>query len=370
MPDSLPSSAPDGTAAAISELRERIDALDEQIARLLQERAEVSLHVGRTKNGGGSAPIFVPHREAEVLERVQTVPGPLPREAMENIYREILSASRVLQRPLRIAHLGPEGTFGHEAARLRFGSSVHLEPCLTNVEVFTVVEKGAADYGMVPFENSTEGPVNEVLDRLVDTPLQACDEVTVPVVQTLMSRAESTSAVERILSHPQASAQCRGWLSEHLPGLPVEAASSTARAAELASQDPRIAAIAPRLAAEVYGLNVLAESIQDLAGNATRFLVLARSPSERPTGRDRTGVVFSIRDRVGALRDLTDAFASQSVNLSSIQSRPSKRKAWDYLFFLELDGHLAEDRVQRALDLAKEHTVFLKVIGSWPNRGD
>jgi chorismate mutase/prephenate dehydratase len=273
-----------------------------------------------------------------------------------------------LQRPTRVAHLGPAATFGHQAALERFGSAVELEPCQTHAEVFSMVEKGAADYGLVAFENSTEGPVNEVLDRLVDTSLQICAEVSLSVAHTLLSRATSLRPIKRVLSHPQAAAQARSWLAEHLPTAAVLPATSNGKAAELAAQDAdgSVAAIAPRLAAEVYGLNILAENIQDLPGNVTRFLVLARSPSESPTGHDKTAVVFSIRDRIGTLRDLADGFASNEVNLSSIQSRPSRRRAWDYVFFVELDGHLSELRVRRALRKAEEHTVFLKVLGSWP----
>ncbi len=351
---------------SLVDLRARIDALDEQIARLLQERASLSLRVGRAKGNGETAPIFVPEREAAVLARVRSVPGPLGAEAMANIYREVLASSRSLQRQICVAHLGPAATFGHQAALLRFGAAAAFEPCATNPEVFSVVERGGADYGLVPFENSTEGGVGEVLDRLVDTPLQVCAEVTVPVAHALMSKSTSLRGIITVLSHPQAAAQCRGWLAQHLPGIPVEAAASTARAAELAAINPKIGAIAPRLAADVYGLDVLAENIQDLPGNVTRFLVLARSPSEQPTGRDKTMVVVSIRDRVGALRDLADAFASSGVNMSSIQSRPSKRRTWDYVFFIELDGHLAEERVKQALRQAEEHTAFLKVVGSWP----
>lgn len=363
----LPLMAIEELPRPLEALRARLDALDEQIARLLQQRAGVALEVGRLK-GREQAPVFVPEREREVLDHVRSVPGPLPAEALEAIYREVLSTSRALQRPVRVAHLGPAATFGHQAALQRFGSAAMLEPCATNTAVFAAVEKGVADYGLVPFENSTEGVVTEVVDRLVDTPLQVCAEVAIPIAHALMSRATRLADVQRVLSHPQATAQTRGWLAEHLPGVPVEATTSTGRAAELAAADATAsaAAIAPRLAAETFGLHVLAENIQDVAGNFTRFLVLAGAPSQQPTGRDRTAVVFSIRDRVGALRDLTDAFASHAVNLSSIQSRPSRRRAWDYLFFVELDGHLAEPRVQAALDQAAEHTVFLKVLGSWP----
>jgi chorismate mutase/prephenate dehydratase len=363
-----PNADSSSSSEPLEQLRAQMDALDLQIARLLQDRAEVSRQVGQVKAGGESAPIFVPHREAEVLEHVQSVSGPLDGAALASIYREILSTSRALQRRTRVAHLGPAATFGHQAALERFGSAVDLEPCQTHAEVFAAVEKGAADYGLVAFENSTEGPVNEVLDRLVDTSLQICAEVSLPVAHTLLSKAKSLEPIKRVLSHPQAAAQARLWLAEHLPGAAVLPATSNGKAAELAAQDSAgtIAAIAPRLAAEVYGLNILAENIHDLPGNVTRFLVLARAPSEGATGHDKTAVVFSIRDRIGALRDLADAFATNEVNLSSIQSRPSRRRAWDYVFFVELDGHLSEVRVRRALRKAQEHTVFLKVLGSWP----
>ena len=355
-------------ADSLGDLRARIDALDSQIAHLLQERAAVSLRVGQTKSGTDSAPIFVPHREAEVLANVQAVHGPLDEQAVASIYREILSTSRALQRPTRVAHLGPAATFGHMAALDRFGSAAMLEPCQTHAEVFAVVEKGAADYGLVAYENSTEGPVNEVLDRLVDSPLQICAEVSLPIAHTLLSRGSTLSTIKRVLCHPQAAGQTRLWLAEHLPGVAVLPSTSNGKPAELAAQDPTgsVAAIAPRIAGDVYKLNVLADNIQDVPGNVTRFLVVARTASEGATGHDKTAVVFSIRDRVGALRDLAEAFSTNAVNLSSIQSRPSKRRAWDYVFFIELDGHISEASVRSALRKAKEHTVFLKVLGSWP----
>jgi chorismate mutase / prephenate dehydratase len=364
----LPAEAASDSPESLEQLRARIDALDSEIAHLLQERATVSLRVGQTKGGGESAPIFVPHREAEVLANVQAVRGPLDEQALASIYREILSTSRALQRPTRVAHLGPRATFGHQAALDRFGAAAVLEACQTHAEVFSMVEKGAADYGLVAFENSTEGPVNEVLDRLVDTPLQICAEVSIPISHTLLSRATSLTTIKRVLCHPQAAGQARTWLAEHLPGVAVLPATSNGKAAELAAQDTTgsVAAIAPRIAGDVYRLNVLADNIQDVAGNMTRFLVVARSASEGATGHDKTAVVFSIRDRVGALRDLAEAFATHEVNLSSIQSRPSKRRAWDYVFFIELDGHISEVQVRRALRKAEEHTVFLKVLGSWP----
>jgi chorismate mutase/prephenate dehydratase len=366
--EARPASPAEGESESLAHLREQIDSIDQQIARLLQERAEVSQRVGQTKAGADSAPIFVPHREAEVLSNVQAVRGPLDEHALATIYREILSTSRALQRPTRVAHLGPAATFGHQAALDRFGAAALLEPCQTHSEVFAMVEKGAADYGMVAFENSTEGPVNDVLDRLVDTSLQICAEVTLPISHTLLSRATTLKTIKRVLTHPQTAGQTRLWIAEHLPGVAVLPATSNGKAAELAAQDTTatVAAVGPRIAGDVYKLNVLADNIQDIAGNVTRFLVIANSTSERATGHDKTAVVFSIRDRKGALRDLAQCFSSHDVNLSSIQSRPSKRKAWDYVFFIELEGHVAEDRVRRALGQAKEQTVFLKVLGSWP----
>ncbi|MBI2756304.1 MAG: prephenate dehydratase [Chloroflexi bacterium] len=356
-----------GPAIDLTTLRAEIDELDEHIAGLLQRRAAVSLQVGRAKGGAGqSVPVYVPDREAVVLQHVRSIAGPLSPDAVVGIYREILSASRSLQRPVRVAHLGPAATFGHEAALAHFGRSTTLVPVTTNSDVFTSVEKGDADYGLVPFENSSEGPVNEVLDRLVDTELRVCAEVTIPVAQTLVSKAGRLADVQRVRSHPQALGQTRGWLAQYLPHAAVEPTSSTGLAAEQAAADPTLAAVAPRIAAEVFDLHVLAENIQDVSGNYTRFLVLGPARVGAPSGRDRTGLVFSIKDRVGALRDLTDAFASYAVNLSSIQSRPSKRRVWDYVFFVELDGHIAEERVRQALKRAEEHTQFLKVLGSWP----
>lgn len=363
-----PRQPPDGLPRTLEELRDDVDQVDQELARLLQRRATLSRHIGQAKQRAGEAPqpVYVPEREAEVLTRVSDVPGPLDADALAHIYREIFSTSRALQRRLKVAHLGPAATFGHQAALECFGRSVVLQPCATNPDVLTAVESGAADYGLVPFENSTEGPVNEVLDRLGETRLQVCAEITIPVAQALVSRAATLSEVKQVLSHPQALGQTHDWLGAHLPGVPLQPFASTGGAAERAAADASVAAVAPRLAADVFGLNVLAENIQDVTGNATRFLVVTREARTVPTGRDRTLLVFSIRDHVGALRDLTDAFATNAVNLSSIQSRPSKRRTWDYVFFVELAGHASEQRVQRALARAHELTVFLRVLGSWP----
>jgi chorismate mutase/prephenate dehydratase len=346
-------------------LRRRIDELDGEIVALLARRAELSRRVGAAKQGEGAA-VFAPAREAELLERVVRLgAGALKPEHLRAIYREILSASRALQRPPRIAFLGPRATFGHQAAMERFGAAAEYVPAATNPDVIGEVERGAADYGVIPIENSTEGPVGESQDRLVETELKVCDEVTIPIAHYLLARGP-LDAVRTIYSHPQAQGQCRRWLVQNLPGRDLVPVASTGLAAERAAGEAGVAAIAPRLAAEVFGLDVLAENIQDAATNYTRFWVVGPRMSERPTGRDKTAVVFSIRDRVGTLRDVAGTFSDAGISLSAIQSRPSRRKAWDYVFFVELRGHAAEPRVQEALRAAEQHTVFLKVLGAWP----
>lgn len=352
--------------SSLDRLRQEIDRVDREIVALLNRRAGLALEIGRAK-ADGRRPVFDPQREAEVLRLVrQASDGPLGGELLQPIYREILSACRQLQYPLRVAYLGPAATFTHQAALERFGQAPTYRPAGSVTEVFTLVQKGEADYGVVPVENSTEGPVHETLDLLADADVRICSAVTLPVVHCLLSNAP-LEEVRVVYSHPQALAQCRRWLAEHLPGREVVPAVSTARAAELAASDPRGAAIATRLAGETYGVEVVESGIQDLAQNYTRFFVIARGAElGQPTGRDRAAILFSIKDRVGALRDVVEVFASAGINLASIQSRPSKRRAWDYIFFLELEGHAAEPHVQAALAEVEHHCVFLKVLGSWP----
>jgi chorismate mutase/prephenate dehydratase len=346
-------------------LRREIDALDTQIVDLLGRRADVSRRVGALKQGEGGA-VYTPEREAELLERLDGLRAEALRsEHLRAIYREILSASRDLQRPLRIAFLGPKATYGHQAALQRFGAAAHYVPALTNPAIVDEVERGAADFGVIPIENSTAGPVGESQDRLVDTELQVCDEVTILVAHCLHARG-SLADIKTVYAHPQAADQCSRWVAQNLPGRQVVHVASNGLAAERASQEKNAAAIAPRVASQVFGLDILAADIQDIARNYTRFWVIGRRMSERPSGHDKTAVVFSIRDRVGALREVIDIFADARISLSAIQSRPSRRKAWDYVFFVELRGHAAEPHVQAALRAAEQHTVFLKVLGAWP----
>jgi chorismate mutase/prephenate dehydratase len=334
--------------------------------RLLNQRANVSLEVGRQKGRAGEAPTFAPGREASLISGIeQHNPGPLKAEHLRAIYREILSSSRDLQAPMRIAYLGPAATFTHVAALARFGHAPEYLSADSIPDVFAEVRRGGAHYGVVPVENSSEGADHETLDQLVETELQVCSEVTIRVVHNLLA-AGSLDAIRTLYTHPSALAQCRGWIGRHLPEREVVSVVSAAKAAEQAATDPHGAAIGTALAAEVYGLPVLESGIQDQADNWTRFLVLGNDPSERPTGWDRTFVVFSIKDRVGVLRDVMNSFSDHDVNLASIQSRPSRKRAWDYVFFVELDGHAAEERVRAALAQAEPNTVFMKVVGSWP----
>jgi chorismate mutase / prephenate dehydratase len=345
----------------LSELRQRVDALDADIVRLLNARAELSLEIGKLK---GPGQVYAPGREAEVYSRVQSAStGPLPGEGLKAIYAEIVACSRVLQAPFRVAFLGPEATFSHQAALAHFGASTTMVPVTTIPDVFKETEVGRADYGMVPIENSTEGAVTFSLDSFVDTDLKACAEFRLEVHEAVMARVPLPE-VKVVYSHPQAIAQCRGWLRTHLAGVPVVETPSTAGAAEQASREANAAAIGPEVAAAVYHLDVLEPRAEDVAGNVTRFLVIGRHMGEQ-TGRDRMGLMFSIKDRVGVLRDVLALFASAGINLTKIESRPSKRRAWDYLFFTDLDTHPDEPAMQAALVQLQELTVFQKVLGAW-----
>ncbi len=346
----------------LEDLRKRIDELDANIVRLLNERAKLSVEIGKAKAAG---PVYSPGREAQVYERViGASKGPLPVEGLKAIYSEIISSSRKLQAPLRVAFLGPEGTFSHQAALSHFGSATTLLPVATIPDVFQETEVGRADYGIVPIENSTEGAVTFSLDSFVDSDLKACAEFRLEIHQAVLSRVP-LNEVTVVYSHPQALAQCRAWLRAHLPSVPVVEAASTVGAAEQASREPNAAAIAPEVAASIYGLDVLERRAEDMAGNVTRFLVIGRHMAER-TGRDRMAMLFSVKDRVGVLRDVLALFAGAGINLTKIESRPSRRRAWDYLFFIDLEAHPEDPAMAQALHDLQELTVFVKVLGAWP----
>ncbi|MBI3291736.1 MAG: prephenate dehydratase [Elusimicrobia bacterium] len=349
----------------LRDLRDRIDRLDAQILRLLNARAQRVKAIGQMKTKQGHS-IFVPQREQDVLARlIQRNHGPLPREAVAEIFREVVHACRDLQRHLHIAYFGPEATFTHMAARRQFGSRATLFPCRSIADVFDEVEAGRSDYGVVPIENSTEGVVNHTLDMFIEVDLKICAELELPVSHSLLSRAASLKTLRRLASHPQALAQCRGWLEATLPAVKIVEAASTAEAAKLAASDPRAGAIASTLAAELYGLRILAQRIEDSHNNLTRFLVIGRESPAR-SGRDKSSILFSIKDRVGALHDMLVPFQRHRINLTKIESRPSRRKPWEYVFFVDFLGHVAERRVQAALRELEPSCLSLKVLGSYP----
>ncbi len=349
------------------QLRDEIDRLDARIVGMLQERAELANRIGVVKRTSNQM-TYAPAREREVLERVARLAGDgrLRPEHLVAIYREIISACRAVEQPLRVAYFGPAATFTHQAAIGRFGHSAELIPVETIPDVFAETQRGHADYGVVPVENSTEGPVHPTLDTFVDSDLKVRSEITLPIRLHVLSRARLED-IQKVYTNPVAFGQCRQWLSRNLPGREVIEVVSTARAALTAADDPTGAAVAPELAASEYGLDIVARDIQDLSSNYTRFYVIGPASVSSPTGRDKTAVAFSIRDHVGALRDAADLFARRGINLSSIQSRPSRRKAWDYVFFVELSGHEADPVVGEALAELTHQCAFVKVLGSWPD---
>ena len=348
----------------LQHLRKKIDGLDAKIVELLNQRAEITLEVGQQKIKN-KASIYAPAREKQVLDRIQQISkGPLNKEALEAIYREIMSAALALEKPLRIAYLGPEATFSHLAALKRFGSSVEHVSCDNVSEIFSKVEHGDCDYGVVPIENSIEGVVTHTIDLLVDSELKICSQILLDISHNLMAKG-SLKGVSQVYSHPQVLGQCRQWLLKNLPGVPVVGADSTTKAAQLASKNKKIACIGSEIAASLYGLNILKKNIQDQAHNITRFLVLSNSDTPA-TGKDRTSLVFSIKDRVGALHAMLTPFSRNKINLTKIESRPSKKKAWDYYFFIDLEGHQDNPHVKRALKQLEGMCKFMKILGSYP----
>jgi chorismate mutase/prephenate dehydratase len=350
---------------SIAEHRKAIDKLDEQIVRLLNERIEHVLEIGAIKRKAGEE-IYVPDRELAVLQRIcHKNHGPLPEYSLRAIYREIMSSALALEKTMVIAYLGPEATFTHQAAIRRFGASLSYASQSTIADVFSVVAKNRADYGVVPVENSTEGVVTHTLDMFVDSDLKIVAQIVLPIQHCLFSRAKRAN-IRKLYIHPQTLAQCRGWLHRSFPHAEIVETSSNARSAELAAKDRRSGALGGALAAEKYGLPILEQDIQDQTANATRFLVLGRkSPS--PTGRDRTSLMFSIADKVGALHRALAPFRRYRLNMTQIYSRPSKRRAWEYFFFVDCDGHVEDRKVANALEQLHQHCSFVKVLGSYPN---
>lgn len=347
-------------------LREQIDAVDRDILEALNRRAALVRAVGNLKSRG-AVPVYAAGRERDLIERlVQSNSGPFPTEGLPHVFREIISATRSLEEAVRVAFLGPQGTFSHEAAVKQFGGMVELISAVSIVQVFDLTERGEAHYGVVPIENATEGVVTTSLDALVESDLNICAELLLEIRQHLMSKTGRREDIEVVASHPQPLAQCGAWLHTHLPHVPTRETASTAAAAALASEDTRIAAVGSEVAAEVYGLRLIDREIEDSRRNTTRFVVVGRE-SPAASGNDLTAAVFGIhRDQPGAVYRLLEPFARNGVNLSSIQSRPIKGKPWEYLFFIDMEGHVGEQRVAKALEEATQLASTSRLLGSFP----
>jgi chorismate mutase/prephenate dehydratase len=350
---------------SLSEHRNAIDKLDAQIVRLLNERTRHVLAIGEIKLAAGEE-IYAPHRERAVFDRVCAQnAGPITNEQLCAIYREIMSSALALEKTMTIAYFGPEATFTHQAAIQKFGASLNYSAQKTIADVFTEVAKRTADYGVVPVENSTEGVVTHTLDMFVDSDLKIVSQIVLKIQQCLMSNS-ALSKIKKLYVHPQSLAQCRGWLAKHLPRVEIVEAASNARSAELAAKEKFAASLGGVLAAEKYGLKILATDIQDNSVNVTRFIVLGRNCSP-PTGNDRTSLMLSVADKAGALHEAIAAFKRFKINMTKIESRPSKRKAWEYFFFIDCDGHFQDAKVARAIKHLGKHCNFVKILGSYPN---
>jgi len=347
----------------IAKHRAEIDALDERIVALLNERAAHAVAIGALKADG---PAYRPEREAQVLRRVAAAGGgPLPGEAIGRVFVEIMSVCRSLEQPLSVAYLGPQGTFSEMALTRQFGASVAAQPCASIDEVFKAAETGGAQFAVVPVENSTEGAVGRTLDLLLATPLKICAEVVLRVQQNLMARRVAMKAIRRVYSHPQSLAQCRQWLSQHLPGAERIAVASNAEAARVAAKEKGAAAIGPEIAAARYGLKLLARAIEDDPNNRTRFLVLG-SREAGPSGRDRTSLVMTAPNRPGAVHDLISPFAAHGVSMTRLESRPARTGQWEYFFYVDIEGHQQDANVAESLAEVRGKAPFVKVFGSYP----
>ncbi len=349
--------------AHLKDCRNEIDGIDNEILSILNRRANVVLEVGRIKVARNEA-FYVPSREKQVLDRLtQNNKGPFPNNALRTIMREVMSASLSLEKPLKIAFLGPKATFTHLACIKHFGASADMLPKRNITDVFDSVEREKAMLGIIPIENTTEGIVTHTLDMLVSTDLKIHAEIMLRISHYLLNISGDIKDVKKIYSHPQPTAQCKNWLHKNLPDVPIIDVDSTARAAQLVCDDAEAGAIASEYAAQMYDLKVVEERIEDLVNNVTRFLVISKEYGDA-TGNDKTSIMFSINDKVGALYETLHCL--RKVNLTKIESRPSKKKAWEYLFFIDIDGHYSDPKIKSSIDGLKAHTTGLKVLGSYP----
>ncbi|WP_448584363.1 prephenate dehydratase [Thermocrinis sp.] len=353
----------------LSKLRKEIDLIDEEIIKLLNRRAKIAKAIGEIKKQL-KLEIYSPEREREVIDKAikinKEVYGEVfPSEAVRHVFREIMSACLSLEKELRVAYLGPKATFTHQASLEHFGLSAYYIPVPTIRDVFVEVETGRVDYGVVPVENTTEGVVNYTLDMFLEFDVKIVGEVVIPIKLHLLSNASTLEEIKEVYSHRQALAQCRNWLEKNLSYAKLVETDSTARACEIVLEREGTAAIASEVAAYTYHLNILAENVQDSLNNYTRFLVLGKRDVKR-TGKDKTSLIFAVKDEAGALYKALESFYKYGVNLTKIESRPSRKKAWDYVFFVDLEGHLEDESVSLALESLKERTQMVKVLGSYP----
>ncbi|HDM37869.1 MAG TPA: prephenate dehydratase [Candidatus Omnitrophica bacterium] len=348
----------------LEKLRKKVDRIDEEILNLLNERAELTLKIGEIKSRKNKQ-IYAADREKKVYENItKKNKGPLNNEGLKSIYREIMSASIALEKSIKVAYLGPPASFTHLASIKKFGSSIEYLSCDSITDVFYDVQKQRADYGVVPIENSTEGAVTYTLDMFIQSNLKICSEILLQISHNLIANC-SKNKIKKIYSNPQVFGQCRQWLKKNLPQSALIEVSSTTRAAQLAQRAKDAAAIASEMAAKTYNLRILTKSIEDNPNNVTRFLVIGKEETP-PTGEDKTSIIFSTKDKPGALYEMLMPFKKHNINLTKIESRPSKAEAWKYYFFLDLEGHRQDEKVKKALSELEENCLFFKILGSYP----
>ena len=346
-------------------LREQIDSIDAQILYLLNQRARIAQEVGHVK-AATNAPVFRPEREAQVLRRIaEHNPGPLVGADVQTIFREIMSACRALEKRVTVAYLGPAGTFSEQAVYRQFGRAVEALSCASIDEVFRAAEAGSADFGVAPVENYSEGVINRTLDLLLQTTLTISGEISLPIHLNLMSKTGSMENVREICAHSQALAQCQLWLNLHYPTIARRAVASNGEAARVASEDPGVAAIAGEIAGERYQLQVVKAHIQDDPHNRTRFAIVGRLHTT-PSGKDQTSLVLSVPNQPGAVYNLLAPLAMHGVSMTRFESRPARMGAWDYYFYVDVEGHMHDEKVARALDELKTKAAFFKLLGSYP----
>ncbi len=350
---------------SLDDIRKKIDTVDQKIINLLNERTELAVEIGKLKKIKGEE-VYSPSRESEIYRKIESMSkGPMPPDALKAIYREVMSASLALEKPISVAYLGPEATFTHLASVSKFGSSVSYIPCVSITEVFQEVDRKRADYGVIPVENSIEGAVSHSLDMFIDSDLKINSEILFEISHHLMSNS-GLKDIRRIYSKPEVFGQCRIWLETHLPKAELIGTASTTVAAQKAAREEQAAAIASNLAATIYNLSVLADGIEDSAHNVTRFLVIGRQIPPK-SSKDKTSILVSIKDKVGALYEMLEPIRANQINMTKIESRPSKKKAWDYYFYIDMEGHVEDAKVKKTLEEIEAEVRFLKVLGSYPS---